>query len=99
MKTTINYKELGKGLRQIRIKNQFTFRGLSLLSGLTPGYISNIEKGIVFPNKKTLDALLSVYGESTNIDLKKKILYYTLKRKLPNYFNITKEKINNFLNC
>jgi len=53
--------DLGRHLRLLRIKNSLTMSQTAQLTGITQGYISQIENGIYSPSAKTLAKLARVY--------------------------------------
>jgi SOS-response transcriptional repressor LexA len=54
--------ELGNYLRLLRIKNNFTMTQTAERTGITQGYISQIENGIYTPSAKTLAKLARAYN-------------------------------------
>jgi len=54
--------ELGNYLRLLRIKNNFTMTQTAERTGITQGYISQIENGIYTPSAKTLAKLARAYS-------------------------------------
>ena len=54
--------ELGNYLKLLRIKNSLTMTQTAGSTGITQGYISQIENGIYTPSAKTLAKLARAYG-------------------------------------
>ena len=53
--------ELGRHLKLLRVKNNLTMIQTAEVTGVTQGYISQIENGIYTPSAKTLSKLARAY--------------------------------------
>jgi transcriptional regulator with XRE-family HTH domain len=62
----INYFEIGKSIRDHRIRQGFTQEQLSEYADISPGYLSKIENGFSKPSLETLLALSFSLGVSIN---------------------------------
>jgi len=62
----INYSEIGKSIREHRIKQGFTQEQLSEYADFSPGYLSKIENGFSKPSLETLLALSFSLGIPIN---------------------------------
>lgn len=60
-KATSRSNELGHHLKLLRIKNNLTMTQTAEVTGITQGYISQIENGIYTPSAKTLAKLARAY--------------------------------------
>ena len=59
----MNYNEwIPKRLKALRKQHGFTLKTVSALSGLSVGYLGDIEVGRTVPSLPTLEALMNVYG-------------------------------------
>ena len=57
----VHENELGRHLKLLRIKNNLTMMQTAEMTGITQGYISQIENGIYAPSAKTLAKLARAY--------------------------------------
>lgn len=55
------FKEIGKRLRKLRLKEGYTLETSSNFSGVSLSYIAEIEKGIKAPSISMLRTLLEFY--------------------------------------
>jgi transcriptional regulator with XRE-family HTH domain len=55
---------INQHLKEMRLSHQLTLKELSEKSGISIGYLSDIERGRTNPSLKTLQALANTYGLS-----------------------------------
>ena len=58
----INVRQLGMGLRAIRLQNNMTLADVAEECDSAIAYISKVETGVVVPKVNTLSDILAVYG-------------------------------------
>ncbi|MBQ8458519.1 helix-turn-helix transcriptional regulator [bacterium] len=81
-------KLIGKRIKELRKRNNFTQEKLSELIGLEPNHISKIESGIHFPQPEKLDLIAKVFDIPV-------MELFNYEHKLPS--KIIQNKISNWL--
>ena len=56
------YMDIGKKLKDLRIKNDLTLEELASRSELTKGFLSQVERNLTSPSISTLEDLLEALG-------------------------------------
>ena len=75
------YLDIGKKLKDLRIKNDLTLEELASRSELTKGFLSQVERNLTSPSISTLEDLLEALGtnlsEFFQSDQEEKIVFHT----------------------
>ena len=75
------YMDIGKKLKDLRIKNDLTLEELASRSELTKGFLSQVERNLTSPSISTLEDLLEALGtnlsEFFQSNQEEKIVFHT----------------------
>lgn len=88
--------DLGKHLKLLRVKNSLTMTQTADLTGITQGYISQIENGIYTPSAKTLAKLARAY-EVPELQLLRKAGIVQFSSSVPSLGDLDKKFTSNLI--